>query len=298
MQYRVEDNPFESLGADLTHRCNMQCNFCYSPVRTPADMELSYFEEVCRRLPEPVTFKCLGGEPTLHPDLPGFIRAAARYDHEVVVLSNGRCYAEVDFVKELAQLDAPYSLGLSVDGGHSRADAYRRINGEDCLGWKMQALETLHRHWSGRLCLSAIIVRGVNEGVIPELLELAEWHRGIVRYIHFRTAGRAGRWLDTEPYSLEELKELVRIHFTEQQWQPRCVWELHCPPGEGCGGCYRFRPNRRLQISLIEFGTRRACTCPKRGKLVDSKFLVQSLFESIMRSGERTLGPRRREGGS
>ena len=50
MEYPVEENPFLSLGVDLTYRCNMSCTYCYNPIRSLADMELSYFEEVCRRL--------------------------------------------------------------------------------------------------------------------------------------------------------------------------------------------------------------------------------------------------------
>ena len=73
MEYPVEENPFESLGVDLTYRCNMSCTYCYNPIRSLADMDLSYFEEVCRRLPGCVPFKFLGGKPTLHPDFMGFI---------------------------------------------------------------------------------------------------------------------------------------------------------------------------------------------------------------------------------
>ncbi len=286
LQYPIEENPFESLAADLTYRCNMECRYCYNPVRSFPDMELDYFEEACRRLPAPVTFKFLGGEPTLHPDLFEFMRAAARHGHQIIILSNGMRYTEIDFVKALADLDIPYCLGISLDGGHSRRDVYRAINNSDCLEWKMRALDTLEKHWSGRLCISAIIVRDLNEGVIPELLEIAERYRRIVRYIHIRTAGRAGRYDETTPYALEELKELVCADFTDEQFSPRCVWEIHCPPETGCGGCYRFRPSHRLQISLIETITPRALTCHKRGKLIDREFVVQSMFENIVRTND------------
>jgi molybdenum cofactor biosynthesis enzyme MoaA len=288
MEYPVEENPFVSLGVDLTYRCNMNCTYCYNPIRSFADMDLAYFEEVCRRLPRYVQFKFLGGEPTLHPDFMGFIRAAARYKHEVVVLSNGRRYTEPGFVEALADLDKRFILGLSLDGGASRDDVYYRINNEHCLRWKMEALETLDKHFPGRVELSAIIVRGLNEDVIPELLQLADRYR-VVRYIHFRVAAKAGRWAETAPYTLEELKEIVRPRFTEEQFQPRCLWEIHCDPGQGCGGCYRFRPTSRLQISLIEFATPRVAACFQRGHLVDREFRVQSFFEKIMRNSETLM---------
>lgn len=290
MEYPVETNPFVSLGVDLTYRCNMSCTYCYNPLRSPADMELSYFEEVCRRLPGYVHFKFLGGEPTLHPDFMGFIRAARRRMHEVTVLSNGRRYTDSAFVKAMADLDTRFILGLSLDGGASRDDVYYRMNNEHCLRWKMKALETLDTHFPGRVEISAIIVRGLNEDVVPELLELAARHRRIVRYIHIRTAAKAGRWAETAPYTLEELKEIVRPHFTGEQFRPQCLWETHCAPGQGCGACYRFRPTARLQVSLIEFATPRAASCPQRGKLVDRKFRVQSFFESIRRNSETLMG--------
>ena len=289
MEYPVEENPFESLGVDLTYRCNMNCTFCYNPIRALADMDLAYFEEVCRRLPKCVQFKFLGGEPTLHPDFTGFIRAARRRKHEVTVLSNGRRFTDPDFVKTLSDLDARFILGLSMDGGSSRDDVYYRINNDHCLTWKIKALETLGRHFSGRVEISAIIVRGLNEDVVPELLALAERYRNIVRYIHFRTAAKAGRWGETAPYTLEELTEIVRPYFTREQFQPQALWEPNCDPGQGCGACYRFRPTPRLQISLIEFATPRAAGCFKRGKLVDGKFLVQSFFENIRHNSETLM---------
>jgi molybdenum cofactor biosynthesis enzyme MoaA len=292
MEYPVEENPFVSLGVDLTYRCNMNCTYCYNPIRSFADMDLSYFEEVCRRLPRYVQFKFLGGEPTLHPDLMGFVRAARRRKHEVTILSNGRRCTDPAFVKALANLnlDARFILGLSLDGGASRDDVYYQINNEHCLHWKMEALETLDKYFSGRVELSAIIVRGLNEDVVPELLQLAGRYHRIVRYIHFRSAAEVGRWAKTAPYTLEELKEIVRPHFTEEQFEPRCLWEINCAPGQGCGACYRFRPTARLQISLIEFATLRAASCPKRGKLVDREFRVQSFFENIMSNSETLMG--------
>jgi len=147
MEYPVEENPFVSLGVDLTYKCNMSCTYCYNPIRALADMNLSYFEEVCRRLPQYVQFKFLGGEPTLHPDFLGFIRAARNHNHEVTILSNGKRYTDADFVKAIADLNERFILGISLDGGSSRDDVYQQINNEHCLSWKMKALETLDKYF-------------------------------------------------------------------------------------------------------------------------------------------------------
>ena len=38
--YEPEDNPFDLLLADITHRCNMECANCYIPNRHITDMDV------------------------------------------------------------------------------------------------------------------------------------------------------------------------------------------------------------------------------------------------------------------
>ena len=39
-----EDNTFQDIFVDITHRCNMECKNCYLPTRTPPDMQLEKFK--------------------------------------------------------------------------------------------------------------------------------------------------------------------------------------------------------------------------------------------------------------
>jgi molybdenum cofactor biosynthesis enzyme MoaA len=254
----VEKNPFESLGVDITLRCNMDCRFCYNPVRKVPDMTVEYFEECCRRLPSKVFFKFLGGEPSLHPQLTDLIKTGEKYGHKMYFSSNGLRYRDPAFIRSLQDLrdsGSDFRMGLSLDGGRTNERAYEEINGRPCLKEKMEAFESLMAAKIGRVMLSAIIVRGLNEGVIGELIEMAEEHSDVVRYIHLRTAAPVGVWENTEPYRMEEFKELVGQYFTAEQMQPKCVAEVFCDSRSGNNCCYRFRPNRRLQVSLIEFAS-------------------------------------------
>lgn len=285
-EFSVDDNPYQNIYVDLTHRCNMDCNYCYNPLRARSDMDLGYFEEACRRLPQPVSFKFLGGEPTLHPRLFDFIRTGRRYGHHVYFSSNGIKYNDKSFMAGLAGVDVSFSPGLSMDGGTGSDLFYRLLNNRSCLDFKLRALENLHRHGIRRVALAAIIVRGVNEQVVGELIELADRYREVVRYIHFRSAAMVGRWVDTEPYSAAELKALMQPYYSEPQLSPRCLQEIHCGPDEGGECCYRFRPRPRLQVSLVEFASPRSIMCPKRGKLLEDGFRIQPYFENMVNTGE------------
>lgn len=283
-EFTISQNPFESLVVDITNQCNMRCNFCYNPVRSNLEMSVDFFENLCSLLPFPVYMKLGGGEPTLHPHLIEFIRIALRYRHKVYVASNGLMYREPFFMDSLKGLKGEglgFCLGLSMDGGYSNKYAYKAINGGDYLLKKIEAFQSLVSYKLGRVSLSAMIVRGLNEDVIPHLINLAYKHSKVIRFIHFRNVARVGRWMNTKPYSIYELKELVSRYFSEDEFKPKCIGELHCPPESGKECCYRFRPTNRLQVSIIEFVSERSAKCPKRWRLVNGTYMILPLFESM-----------------
>lgn len=288
-RWHIENNPFSNLYVDLTERCNMDCNFCYNPERSNTELSYDYFAEACARLPGPVNWRFLGGEPALNSRFFDLIGVALRHRHTVYFASNGIKYNDPAFMEELARWSGKVSAGLSMDGGTLDNRFYSLLNNRDCLDSKLQALENLHRYNIKRVCLSAIIVRNMNERVIGELYEAANRYSDAVRYLHFRSAAAIGRWLDTQPYTLEELKRLTRPYFADEDFAPRCLREINCNGGDGdC--CYRFRPNPRLQISLIEFATERSAQCPNRGKLLPEGLLIEPFFANMIEKGaDRTL---------
>jgi molybdenum cofactor biosynthesis enzyme MoaA len=282
--YSFRENPFESLIVDITERCNMACCYCYNPGRQSPDMSVADFELLCSTLPTPVMIKLSGGEPTLHPELPEFIKIANSYGHRIYIISNGTRYTEPGFLDGLVRIKesgARFSIGISMDGGCRNRHAYEVINGEDCMQQKLDSFRAMVRSGLGRMSITAIIVRRLNEDVIPQLVELALNNSDAIRYIHLRNAGRAGRFEETEPYSIGELKEMTRVLFTEDQFRQRCIGETYCVSASGRDCCYRFRPTSKLQISLLEFCTPQASLCPKRGRVTAGSDRVEQLFLSM-----------------
>ena len=58
--YRPEENPYQSLMVDVTHRCNMNCSNCYIPNRTIPDMDLNWLGGILARLPERTRIRLTG----------------------------------------------------------------------------------------------------------------------------------------------------------------------------------------------------------------------------------------------
>lgn len=127
----------------------------------------------------------------------------------------------------------------------------------------------------------ALIIRGLNEDIIPQLIDLGRRHPRVVRYLHFRNAAKLGRYQETEPYQMSGLKALVSSYFSPEEFRPRSIGEVNCPPQGNPGCCYRFRPTPRLQISLIEFGSPRSFNCPRRGRITNGGRTVRQMFESM-----------------
>jgi len=281
--WHVTENPYESLTVDLTVRCNMKCSFCYDADQTRPDIDLAYFEEVCRQLRIPLgkkmLWKFVGGEPTLHPQFFELIEAAHKCGQRVFFSSNGLTIRPGSkFVERLTALPYSVDCGVTLDGGIDHDDIYEALNGQRCAEKKMEGLHTLltTKH---PVYISAIIVRGLNECVIPELLQLAAENRRIA-YVHFRTTAKVGRFIDVEPYTAADLAKMMEPHFTEEQRRPYSRFEIWCPASEPkC--CIRFMPNPRLCVSLVEFMSPQSTLCPKRGRLVDN-FMVEPCFESLM----------------
>jgi MoaA/NifB/PqqE/SkfB family radical SAM enzyme len=289
--FPVEKNPYRTVYVDLTHRCNMRCNVCYRPDRALPDLDLDYFAEVCRRLPHQVCFRILGGEPTLHPRLTDFISAANEHGHVFTLGTNGKKLADRSFARDLVtwrdpRYDGkygpnPFAIFIDLSGGLSHDELYEQFHGERCAEMKISALNNLLDLGFERLAITAIIVRGLNEGVIPELLTLAA-EQPAIRAVHFRSMARVGRWIAGEPYGCAELTDLVKAHLPDGGRSVRAIERVPPTSEVRCRDCcHRFMAGQ-LQIGIIEFASERSARCWYRGQLVPNTFELRPWFEHML----------------
>ncbi|HYE71846.1 MAG TPA: radical SAM protein, partial [Blastocatellia bacterium] len=196
--------PFDTVFIDVTHRCNMGCRNCYLPNRTIPDLDAVWIKSVLSRLPRGRKIKFVGGEPTLREDLPELIRESRRYGHHPIILTNGLKLADRAYVHELKQ--AGLQIAYLSFSGVFDDDLYEAIDAMRCADKKKLAFENL-RDEHMFTSLGMIIVRGINEHAVAEMLKVAGQARN-VRELKFRSVGEIGRSMKTIPLLLDEMLEI------------------------------------------------------------------------------------------
>lgn len=174
----------------------MNCPLCFSEARPGFNLTLEEVEQILDEFvrtegnPEVVQFS--GGEPTIHPQIIDFVRAAkSRGISSVMINTNGKRIARDDHFLEPLN-DVRPSIYFQFDGFDS--ETYRILRGEPgILEEKFRALDRL-----AGIGLSITIVpaieHGVNEHEVGRIIEFAIKHPAI-RGINFQPAFHAGRYL-------------------------------------------------------------------------------------------------------
>ncbi len=125
--------------------CNLSCSHCYinPPQHGTATLskELIFrWLQLFARKDQPSNLILLGGEPTMHPDLPAIIRAAKSMNYTVTVDSNG--YLFHDLLNRITPQELDY-LSFSLDGPDPSVNDPIRGEGvfEICTGNMRRAVE-------------------------------------------------------------------------------------------------------------------------------------------------------------
>lgn len=202
--FAPEECPFETVIVDVTHRCNMACHNCYVPNRTIPDLDSEWMTEIFSRLPRGRFIRFVGGEPTLRKDLPEMIARVRSLGHHPVLVTNGLKLADRDYLHSLKKAGLQLAY-LSMNGAFDD-DLYDEIDAMRCAEKKRKAFENLraeHMFTS----IGVIVVRGINERAVADLLAAVRKSRNVREY-HIRSVGAIGRYMENEPYMLDDLLDL------------------------------------------------------------------------------------------
>ncbi len=182
----------------VTNACNLACPICFTYNRADrryfmarAELRVLLDRLIARTGPVDLV-NITGGEPTLHPDLPGLIAECRRPEiGRVTVNSNGLRLAEDDdLARRLGELGAYVVLSFDT----FRPDRSVRIHGRDVVAPKRRALDRLQEHGIPTTLLN-VMIRGLNEDEIGAIIELARAYP-VVRSVTVQTmtfTGRGGR---------------------------------------------------------------------------------------------------------
>jgi cyclic pyranopterin phosphate synthase len=160
-----------------------------------------------------------GGEPLLRRDLPDLVELLARDDRlrEVALTTNGLLLEP--------QAGALKKAGLSritVSLDTLKPERFREISRRDGLEDVLSGIEAARRAGFDGLKLDAVIVRGMNDDEILDLLDFAKSIAAEVRFIEYMDVGGATRWSKDRVVSKREM--LARIGEAEpidlESWAP------------------------------------------------------------------------------
>jgi len=200
--------PLRNLRVSVTDRCNLRCEYCM-----PEDeyawlprQDILQFEEISTLTDVFVSLgvdKVLltGGEPLLRRDLPTLVRllAAKKGLADLALTTNGVLLAD--------HIDALKAAGLrrlTVSIDTLRPDRFQRLTRFDSLEAVRRGIDAARRVFvesadvsessPSPLKLDTVVIRGVNDDELIDLIEYAKSVRAELRFIEYMDVGGATRW--------------------------------------------------------------------------------------------------------
>ena len=209
--------PLRNLRLSVTDRCNLRCAYCMPEEEYTwlPRADILTFEEIARLVGvfadlgvDKVRFT--GGEPLLRTDLPRLVRmiAAEPRIRELAITTNGILLAQ----QAQALRDAGiHRVTVSLDT--LKPDRFLALTRRDTYAQVLEGIEAIRRMaWPG-LKLDTVVMRGVNDDEIVDLVEFARRVGAEVRFIEYMDVGGATRWSMDQVVSRAEILERLGARY-------------------------------------------------------------------------------------
>ncbi|MBI1734804.1 MAG: GTP 3',8-cyclase MoaA [Candidatus Rokubacteria bacterium] len=202
-----------NLRVSVTDRCNLRCQYCMPEeeyVWLPRE-EILHFEEVSRLVDVFIDLgvdkvRLTGGEPLLRRDAPELIRLLALKPRlrDLALTTNGVLLAE--------QVDALKAAGLhrvTVSLDTLREDRFTALTRRTTHGRVLEGIASVARAGFTGTKLDSVVIRGVNEDELADLVEYGKTVPAEVRFIEYMDVGGATRWSPERVVSRKEILEAL-----------------------------------------------------------------------------------------
>lgn len=229
-----ENNTFQDVIIDVTHRCNMTCKNCYIPNRNIPDMNMEKMLETISKFPKRTMIRIIGAEPTMRKDLPEMIQRIRKTGNRCTLLTNGLRLAKDSYVKTLKQHGLRHCY-ISMNGADND-DWYEAIDELRCATKKVQALKNLSNN-KFIIDTGTIIVKGINDSAIERMLYVFN-NNGIDNAVcRIKNVGDIGRSMTDNDDGNYTLPGLVKL-FAEQtklsedyiySWRNKPIYQNDAP---------------------------------------------------------------------
>jgi cyclic pyranopterin phosphate synthase len=177
--------------------------------------DLLTFEEI-QRLVEVFTglgidkVRLTGGEPLLRRDVPDLVRllAALPAVRDLAMTTNGVLLGD-----EAARLRAAGLHRVTVSLDTLRPERFRALTRRDEHAAVLRGIEAVRAAGFPGLKLDTVVIRGVNEDELTDLVEFACGVDAEVRFIEYMDVGGATRWSREQVVSRAEMLERLAVRY-------------------------------------------------------------------------------------
>ncbi|MBI3490571.1 MAG: GTP 3',8-cyclase MoaA [Acidobacteria bacterium] len=204
--------PLRNLRLSVTDRCNLRCEYCMPEddyVWLPRE-DVLHFEETSALVDVFLSLgvdkiRLTGGEPLLRRDVPAFVRMLSAKPglKDLALTTNGVLLAD--------HIDALRAAGLgriTVSLDTLRPERFAALTRFDQLDAVHAGIASARRVY-GRLKLDAVVIRGVNDDELVDLIEYGRAVNGEVRFIEYMDVGGATRWSPDRVVSRREMLDIL-----------------------------------------------------------------------------------------
>jgi GTP 3',8-cyclase len=210
------NRPLRNLRLSVTDRCNLRCEYCMPEneyVWLPRE-DMLHFEEIGALVDVFIglgvdKIRLTGGEPLLRRDLSTLVGLLATKSglNDLALTTNGILLAE--------QIDALKAAGLrrltvSLDTLH--ADRFVKLTRFDQLQAVREGIDAAARVFGG-LKLDTVVIRGVNDDELIDLVEYARTKQAEIRFIEYMDVGGATHWSPDRVVSRDEMLATLASHY-------------------------------------------------------------------------------------
>jgi cyclic pyranopterin phosphate synthase len=204
--------PLRNLRVSVTDRCNLRCAYCMPEqdyVWLPREDVLT-FEEIEVLVDVFLDagvdkVRLTGGEPLLRRDLPVLVSALAKRPRirDLALTTNGVLLAEHARALKDAGL---HRITVSLDT--LRHDRFTSLARFDELDRVIAGIETVSPIFGG-LKIDTVVIRGVNDDELVDLIEFGRARDAEVRFIEYMDVGGATQWSMDRVVSRAQMLEVI-----------------------------------------------------------------------------------------
>jgi cyclic pyranopterin phosphate synthase len=210
------ERPLRNLRLSVTDRCNLRCSYCMPEadyVWLPRE-DILHFEEIERLVDVFLDLgvdkvRLTGGEPLLRRDLPTLIASLASRVRirDLALTTNGVLLGPQARALKDAGL---HRLTVSLDT--LRRDRFQALARYDELPRVLAGIEAAAPLFPG-LKLDSVMIRGVNDDELVDLVEFARARHAEVRFIEYMDVGGATAWSMDRVLPRDEMLQRIAAHY-------------------------------------------------------------------------------------